>query len=377
MLNKLISAVTLLMSCLLFQQDAHAKDLYIKITNSSDLNRVEELVEIPYSLIKPWVTSFDSPFVVRNAAGSELPYQLEYKGNAEPANVLVQVTCRAKSSTIITLKKGKPAVVAARTFARFVPERYDDFAWENDRVAFRMYGPALESKKDNAFGIDVWSKRTSALVVDKWYKGDNYHEDHGEGLDYYGVGKSLGAGDIAPYIKDSICYTNNYKTWKILDNGPLRTTFQLSYPAKGIDGYRYTLTKTITIDAGSQLNRIQADFNIVGKSSLPVVIGIVTRKGDDARMLSADKGVIAYWEPDNKEHGTTGVGCVFDSGFGGAKAMNGHLLAFGNVVPGKPLTYYAGAAWDRAGLIHNQQEWFNYLSGFRSRIAKPLSIILL
>lgn len=28
-------------------------------------------------------------------------------------------------------------------FCRQVPERMDDFAWENDRGAFRMYGPAL------------------------------------------------------------------------------------------------------------------------------------------------------------------------------------------------------------------------------------------
>ena len=32
------------------------------------------------------------------------------------------------------------------TYARFVPEREDDFAWENDLVAFRAYGPAMRRR---------------------------------------------------------------------------------------------------------------------------------------------------------------------------------------------------------------------------------------
>ncbi len=32
-----------------------------------------------------------------------------------------------------------------RVYGRFVRERFDDFAWENDRVAHRVYGPALET----------------------------------------------------------------------------------------------------------------------------------------------------------------------------------------------------------------------------------------
>ena len=44
--------------------------------------------------------------------------------------------------------------------SRFVPEQLDDFAWENDRVAFRMYGSKMWmiSKKRCGSGIDVWGK---------------------------------------------------------------------------------------------------------------------------------------------------------------------------------------------------------------------------
>jgi len=45
-----------------------------------------------------------------------------------------------------------------RTFCRFVPERADDFAWENDQIAFRAYGPAARNKPENS-GFDCWLKR--------------------------------------------------------------------------------------------------------------------------------------------------------------------------------------------------------------------------
>ena len=64
------------------------------------------------------------------------------------------------------------------TFCRFVPERSDDFAWENDRIAFRMYGPALERTGEISSGIDIWAKRTRKPVIERWYYRTDYHKDH-------------------------------------------------------------------------------------------------------------------------------------------------------------------------------------------------------
>ena len=52
--------------------------------------------------------------------------------------------------------------------ARFVPERKDDFAFENDKVAFRIYGPTLRDSKENS-GVDCWVKRVDYPIIDKWY----------------------------------------------------------------------------------------------------------------------------------------------------------------------------------------------------------------
>ena len=33
-------------------------------------------------------------------------------------------------------------------------------------------------------GMDAWSKRTNRLILDEWYKLNNYHKDNGDGLDF-------------------------------------------------------------------------------------------------------------------------------------------------------------------------------------------------
>ena len=55
-----------------------------------------------------------------------------------------------------------------KAYGRFVRERHDDFAWENDRIAHRMYGAALETWAQEPLtssAVDVWSKRTRRLVI--------------------------------------------------------------------------------------------------------------------------------------------------------------------------------------------------------------------
>ena len=83
-----------------------------------------------------------------------------------------------------------PAIMA---FGRFVPEREDDFAWENDKVAFRIYGPSSNGK-GQVSGVDAWLKKVPYSIIDKWYaehlSGTSYHEDQGEGYDPFHVGDS-------------------------------------------------------------------------------------------------------------------------------------------------------------------------------------------
>ncbi|QEC52600.1 uncharacterized protein DUF4861 [Anseongella ginsenosidimutans] len=327
--------------------------------------RTGKVMEIPYGEIASKLEGVREFRVVEAVSGKEVPYQVEYRGQEEPLNLLVQVDLPEKEALELELRKGTPAPFASKTFARYVPERMDDFTWENDKVAFRMYGKALEGTSGDAHGIDVWVKRTPELVIDKWYKTGDYHADHGEGLDYYSVGMTLGAGDIVPYLNDSLWFPKHYRKHQVLDNGPLRSTFRLDYEQWNAAGIPVTVSKLISLDAGSQLNRVEVLFETAEASELPVAIGIVQRQEPGVHLMDKEAGIMGYWEPQHGEDGITGVGVVIDAPVKDISIQGEHLLGIVNIKPGAPLVYYTGAAWNKAGDISSAEDWFAYLEDYQ------------
>ena len=148
------------------------------------------------------------------------------------------------------------------------------------------------------------------MVINERYARGKYHEDHGDGMDYYHVGYTLGAGNCAPFVKDSIWYSKNYSRYEILDNGPLRTTFRLYFDAWKVDGHMVNATKTISLDAGSQLNKIEVSYNSETIKNLPIVIGVIKRDEVGVELFDTKNGILGYWEPTFDKYGTTGVGVV-------------------------------------------------------------------
>lgn len=345
----------------------------IRISNTSSVLRENEIAEIKFSSLEEKVqqTGFK---IIETVSKKEVPFQLEYRGSEKPVNLLIAVDkLQPKQVLKLEIVAGQAAKQEVKTFARYVPERKDDFAWENDRIAFRMYGKALETASDNATGTDIWSKRTDKLVLDAWYKGNDYHTDKGEGMDYYQVGITLGAGDIGPYYKDSIILSKNYHHFKILDNGPLRSTFQLGYDAWKVGDLEISATKTISLNAGSQLNRVEVNYNIKGAGQTDVVAGIVKRPKDSPVLLDQKNGIIGYWEPEVKDKGTMGIG-LLTSNPKEVKSANGHYLSRMTIKNNVPLVYYNGGAWDRAGKITTSEEWFNYLRNYKFKLDNPVKV---
>lgn len=355
---------------------AIAQQHTILITNNSNIAFENKVIEIPWVAIKKVWPDIDTANIKLTDAekGSELAFQLEFHGEKEIQHLLVQVSVGPKAILSLNLKKDKHSLFTPRTYCRYVPERKDDFAWENDKIAYRMYGKALEGTADNAYGIDVWTKRTSDLIINEWYKNGDYHSDHGKGLDYYSVGFSLGAGDIAPYINDSVWYSKNYRQWKILDNGPLRSSFRLTYNEWDAAGITVKVSKNISIDAGSQLSRVEANYNYNRNETLPVVMGIVERDLPGALLLQEQKSTMAYWEPEHDADGTTGTGIVSLQPVKKIINTGKQLLMQTDAKKNKPVVYYTGAVWDKAGDIKNASSWFQYIDTFKKQLEEPLTI---
>ncbi|HEY5393123.1 MAG TPA: DUF4861 family protein, partial [Hanamia sp.] len=195
-----------------------------------------------------------------------------------------------------------------------------------------------------------------------------------QGLDFYDVGFSLGSGSSDPYVNDSIYYSKNFRTQKVLDNGPLRSTFELGYEAWNVNGTSVTESKIISLDAGSQLNRMETKYTFNGKSEMPVAIGIVKRKANGDMLLNETSGIMGYWEPQHGKDGTLGIGSVMEEPVLNMQVKDHHLLTIISATSKKPFVYYTGAAWDKAGLITNSKEWFNYLQNFKEKIQRPLIV---
>lgn len=310
---------------------------------------------------------------------AELPYQLEKKGNSVPENILILVPVDAKGEVTLTItKQDSEPEFKAKTYARFVPERFDDFAWENNVLAFRMYGKALEGRPDDAQGTDVWAKRTEELVIDKWYKENDYHTDHGEGLDYYSVGQTLGAGDIAPYFDNKIHFTKHYRKYQILDNGPLRTAFVLSFDPQELNGQTISLTKTISLDAGEYFNKVVVNLKNQQSKSTPIVVGLARRGESEPQYdYSESNRSLAYWEPDVQGHGHTGTALILTENQPTFIDNDStQFLLSTNVQQDRPFVYYNGASWNKAGQIASADEWKNFVEKQVEKINNPLTVRL-
>lgn len=261
---------------------------------------------------------------------------------------------------------------APTAFCRFFPERKDDFAWENDRVAFRMYGPELwkvPSKRCGS-GIDVWVKKVRYPIIDKWMKdkleGSKYHVDTGEGADFYKVDKTLGCGGLGYWVNDVLHVNRHFQTHRVIQGIGERIEFELTYAPLEIDGKTVTETKRISMEVGSNLFKVENSFAISGGGSVMVAVGIVRRAGEDE--VQHGQNWLGYAEPASPEDGQTYCGVVL-SVPAVFKQTSDHVLMMTSVEDGQTLTYHAGAAWSKGLDFKNASQWMSYLQEQSARIS--------
>ncbi|MFO1477632.1 MAG: glycoside hydrolase family 88 protein [Verrucomicrobiota bacterium] len=259
----------------------------------------------------------------------------------------------------------------AAAYAAFQPQRLDDFAWENDRIAFRAYGPALARTGEIGSGIDVWVKRTRRPVIESWYFKADYHEDHGEGLDMYKVGPSRGCGGTGVWRNGKLYAAGNFQSWRLLENGPQRVVFELTYPPYDAGGIQVREIKRITLDAGSNLNRIDAllDWDWDKPENLELAIGLVRRGSEGSLQVGTNNAWMTYWEPEQLPNGT--IGCaVIPTTPARLQQIPGEALLITTVHRGVPVTYYAGAGWTRSGDFPDREAWVNAVARQAAELAK-------
>jgi hypothetical protein len=369
-------------------------EVVVTVTNPLPVARAGEMVEVSMNDVTQRLQLADTAqIIVLNAAGKQVPYQITYD-----EKVLFPANVEAAGSASYYIKEGAPVSVAVRACGKQYPERVDDVAWENDLVAFRTYGPALQKSGERAFGYDVWTKyNTSDPVVEARYNGDlkqgiSYHVDHGNGLDCYKVGPTLGGGTAALMPDGNIIYPYCYKTQEILDNGPLRFTVKLTYnPLTVKNDTAVVETRIITLDTGSHLNKTVVTYDNLSQTT-PIAAGIVLHEpaANADVVLNATDGYIAYADPTDNVKNNNGlifVGIVCPEQVKEARALffpekekkelrggaDGHALAISDYLPGAAFTYYWGAGWSKAD-IPNMEAWKLYLADYAKKVRHPLTV---
>jgi hypothetical protein len=404
--KKGIAALLLMSFCcsMAYARQLISSSVTIFVTHELDIARPSEMITIPWQpLIQQLPGASPQKLVVKDAAGHILPYQvtnLDYdaKGiHAGYADVLFQYDFAAgEKSASFTIEK-TPHIVPpfpSKTYARFVPERLDDFAWENDRIAHRTYGPALAAPDHlgtgkeilRASGIDVWSKRVSYPVIDRWYGKANYHRDDGEGLDMVKTGTTRGVGGTGIWDGQKLHTSDNYRMWKLIANGPIRSVFELRYDAWDVNGLKVSELKRFTVDAGNNLNKIESSFNFQANSpttEIKIGIGISRSTTEKTQFVNAPKvfyqasqHALAQWEL-SQTQGALGAAVILPEGHSGFAEDAGNHLILTSVVSGQKIAYYFGAGWSLSGHFASKEDWLAYVAATAMRIKSPLQIRLL
>jgi len=343
------------------------KPLTVTVTNPADFKRKGETVEIASPGKAPAVMD-GTRILDSQGIGEKLLFQVDLApGETRRYQVLDATRLPAVPEPVV------------KTFARFVPERMDDFAWENDRIAHRVYGPALTKKVGTvSSGVDVWVKRTRGLIVNNLYASGDYHTDRGEGLDCYNVshGKAptRGCGGLGIWDGKHLFVSGNFRSWKLIATGPIRSEFELAYDAWDAGGRKVSEVKRISIDAGSNFSRVESTFTTDGIEPLQVGVGIARRKGNEGVTSDLSAGWIAYWEPEQGANGNTACALVFPGGVKEFTKDEANLLAISQAKPGQPFVYYLGAGWSKSGDFPDSAAWTAYVREFAQRLKFPLVI---
>ncbi len=367
-----------------------ADTMSVTVANVTGRARPSETIDVPWSeIVRRLPGALPDHLTVKDASGAQLPTQYT---NFNPDNRKGQFDdflfqhdfAAGEKSAVFTLEKTPEPVppFPPKAFARYVPERFDDFAWENDRVAHRIYGPGLESPAAGSFemvssGVDVWSKRVRYMVVDRWYlkSHDNYHKDTGEGLDMYETGKTRGCGGAGIWDGAALHVSHNWKTWKVLANGPVRAVFELTYEPWDGGGFQVSETKRFTVDAGHNLDRIESTFAFDGRPEITVGLGLGKHpQAATALGQNKEQGWLTVWEKYISD-GQLGCGVLLAPGPAPsfAETKTDYLL-LAKAKPGEPLRYYAGAGWDRSGDFASQADWEGYVSAQYARLKAPVTL---
>ncbi|MDA9344105.1 DUF4861 domain-containing protein [Algibacter sp.] len=360
----------------------------ITIKNSLEFEREFETVELSKSDLN--IENLDNIGILNTETNTlEVVQTVDNDDDGNLDVVLFQPKIKANATAkyeVVLIPEAEQTETQEWCYSRFVPERTDDYAWENNRVAFRTFGPVAQKMIEDGVkggtltsGMDAWLKRVEYPIINKWYargvieKGA-YHKDIGEGLDNFHVGVSRGVGGIAVKTDSTYSVSKNFTAWKTITTGPIRTSFILDYADWDANGKVIKERKHISLDYGQNLTR----FNVELSGTDKVSVGLTSHKKDGEVTTNKEEGWMSYWEPfDDSELGqgvviTNPKRIIAFENYLTDRKDESNLYVQSNV--SGAFEYYAGFGWKKSGQFETRADWNNYLSRFSKCLDNPLEV---
>ena len=414
---------------------SYAQQATVVVNNPTDAQR-QELVEVNISDVKAKLAGIapkkGEAYIVKNKRGQQIGSQITHDGK-----LLIDASIRPHGSATYYISIGKPYPQKVWTTGALYKMRKDDIAWENDRCAYRVYGPALQRTGERSFGTDIWAKNTPDTVVYERYVMDkqgnvdgdkvdekvkseerkmknlsgaaleaqkakikalkaesyeidvttSFHLDHGNGLDPYRVGATLGLGAPSLMIGNQQFLPYCYKTYKILDNGPLRFTVELTYNPSTIGDMQNVVEhRIISLDKGSNFNKMTVWYEGLTHPT-DFATGFPIHE-EDTETKTFAKDYVSYADPtDNIEvnNSQVFVGVLFPNGIDNTyyqlfdkkhDGAIGHALGLKRGLKNaEKYSYYFGAAWSKYD-VRSYTEWQIRIKEFLEALKTPLQVKL-
>ena len=414
---------------------SYAQQATVVVNNPTDAQR-QELVEVNISDVKAKLVGIapkkGEAYIVKNKRGQQIGSQITHDGK-----LLIDASIRPHGSATYYISIGKPYPQKVWTTGALYKMRKDDIAWENDRCAYRVYGPALQRTGEHSFGTDIWAKNTPDTVVYERYVMDkqgnvdgdkvdekvkseerrmknlsgaaleaqkakikalkaesyeidvttSFHLDHGNGLDPYRVGATLGLGAPSLMIGNQQFLPYCYKTYKILDNGPLRFTVELTYNPSTIGDMQNVVEhRIISLDKGSNFNKMTVWYEGLTHPT-DFATGFPIHE-EDTETKTFAKDYVSYADPtDNIEvnNSQVFVGVLFPNGIDNTyyqlfdkkhDGATGHALGLKRGLKNaEKYSYYFGAAWSKYD-VRSYTEWQIRIKEFLEALKTPLQVKL-
>ena len=412
----------------------HAQQATIVVNNPTSTPRTE-LISLSMNEVKAKLGNATpkkgETYIVKNKSGQQIGSQITHDGY-----LLIDASVRPHGSATYYVTIGKPYQQKVWTTGALYKIRKDDIAWENDRCAYRVYGPALQRTGERSFGTDVWVKNTPDTVVYERYvkdmngniKGDkidakvralqkqekaeknpakaaalakqikalqaesnevdiltSFHLDHGNGLDPYRVGATLGLGAPSLMVGKNQVLPYCYKDYKILDNGPLRFTVELTYNPSTVGDMKNVVEhRIISLDKGSNFNKMTVWYDGLTHAT-DFATGFPIHE-EDTESKTFAKDYVSYADPtDNIEvnNSQVFVGVLFPEGIDNTyyqlfdkkhDGATGHALGLKRGLKNQEkYSYYFGAAWSKYD-VKSYAEWQIRIKEYLDALKTPLGV---